>query len=258
MNHASKRIDLGKNVEIGFNAYVEDGAKIGDNVRLGAFTEIMSGSIVANNCVIGSHCIIGHPSKLQLQKADFSATSLKVAEFIVKNPITRIGEDSIIRSGSTIYRNVKAGKKLRTGHGVLIREHVTLGNNCVVGTQAVLDGYSKVGNRSMIQSQCYVTQSVKIGDGVFIAPKCVFLDNKRIILGEGLNGIVLEDYVRVGGGAKILPGITIGKYALIGAGTIVTKDVPPKAIVYGTPADVKSFQSDQEIKEYVNSILRWE
>ena len=258
MNQASKHADLGKNVEIGFNAHVEAGSKIRDNVKIGAFTEIMLGSIIGNDCVIGSHCVVGHPSKLQLQKADFSATSPKVAEFIVKDPTTRIGEGSIIRSGSTIYRHVKTGKKLRTGHGVLIREHVTLGNNCTVGTQAILDGYIKVGNKSMIQSQCYVTQSVKIGDGVFVAPKCVFFDNKRIILGEGLNGIVLEDYVRVGGGVKILPGITIGKHALIGAGAIVTKDVPPKAIAYGTPAEVRGFQSDQEIREYTNSILRWE
>ena len=238
--------------------YVEDGTKIGDNVRIGPFTQILYGSVIEDNCVIGSRCIIGHPSKFKLQKTDFSLTSPKVTEFIIKDPITQIGEGSIIRSGSTIYKHVVIGKKLRTGHGALIREHVTLGDNCIVGTQAILDGYIKVGNKSMIQSQCYITQSVKIGNGVFIAPGCILLDNKKIILGQGLDGPTIEDYVRISAGTKILSGITIGKYALIGAGSVVTKNTPSKAIAYGVPAEIKGFQSDKEIEAYVNSIVAWE
>jgi len=197
-------------------------------------------------------------SKFELQKTDFSITSPKVTEFIIKDPVTRIGEGSIIRSGSTIYKHVVIGRKLRTGHGALIREHVTLGDNCIVGTQAILDGYIKVGNKSMIQSQCYITQSVKIGTGVFIAPGCILLDNKKIILGQGLNGPTVEDYVRISAGTKILPGITIGKCALIGAGSVVTKDIPSKAIAYGVPAEVKAFQSDEDVKEYIGSIKGWQ
>ncbi len=241
-----------------FKAYVDDEAKIGNNVSIGRFAEILSGSVIGDNCVIGSRCIIGHPSKLELQKADFSATSPKVSDLIVKEPVTKIGEGSIIRSGSTIYRHVVVGKNLRTGHSVLIREHVTIGDNCIVGTQAILDGYIRVGSGSMIQSQCYVAQSVRIGNGVFIAPGCVFLDNKKIILGQGLNGATIEDYVRISAGTKILPGVTIGKYALIGAGSVVTKDIPPKAVAYGVPAEIKAFQKDKEIEKYVTSMANWE
>ncbi|MDH5691082.1 MAG: hypothetical protein OEY81_06620, partial [Candidatus Bathyarchaeota archaeon] len=128
-----------------FEAYVDDEAKIGDNVSIGRFAEILSGSVIGSNCVIGSHCIIGHPSKLELQKADFSAASPKISDLIVKEPVTKIGERSIIRSGSIIYKHVVVGKNLRTGHSALIREHVTIGDNCIVGTQAILDGYIKVG-----------------------------------------------------------------------------------------------------------------
>jgi acetyltransferase-like isoleucine patch superfamily enzyme len=141
---------------------------------------------------------------------------------------------------------------------VVIRENVTIGENCVIGTQAILDGYARVGDNSMIQSQCYITQAVSIGNGVFIAPGCILMDNKKIILGEGLERISMEDYVRIGGGTKILPGVTIGEYALIGAGSVVTKDVPPKAVAYGVPARVKAFQSGKEIKEYVDSIKGWQ
>jgi acetyltransferase-like isoleucine patch superfamily enzyme len=257
LHYIGKNVSLGKNVKIGFKAYIEEGAKIGRNVKISPFAIIHSGSIIEDDCIIGNHCIIGHPSKLQLQKTDFSATSPKVTDFIVKESVTRIGEGSIIRSGSTIYTHVIVGKKLRTGHNVLIREHVTIGDNCIVGTQAILDGYIKVGNKSMIQSQCYIAQSVRIGNGVFIAPGCIFLDNKKIILGQGLEGPTVEDYVRISAGTKILSGMTIGKYALIGAGSVVTKDIPSKAIAYGAPAEIKGFQSDKEIEAYVNSIMAW-
>ena len=239
-------------------AYVDDETKIGDNVCIGRFAEILSGSAIGDNCVIGSRCIIGHPSKLELQKADFSATSPKVSDLIVKEPVTKIGDGSIIRSGSIIYRHVVVGKNLRTGHSALIREHVTVGDNCIIGTQAILDGYIQVGSGSMIQSQCYVSQSVRIGKGVFIAPGCVFVDNKKIVLGQGLDGATIEDYVRISAGTKVLSGITIGKYALIGAGSVVTKDIPPKAEAYGVPAEIKAFQKDKEIEKYVTSMANWQ
>ena len=258
MFHVGGNVEMGQNVEIGFGACVQDRAVIGNNVKIGAHTLVLSGSIIRDNCIIGSHCTIGHPHKILLQKVDFSATSPKVKDLMIKDPVTSIGDNSIIRSGSTIYKHVVIGKKLRTGHNILIREHTRIGDNCVIGTQAVLDGYIKIGNESMIQSQCYIAQSVRIGSGVFMSPRCALFDNKKIILGEGLNGATIEDYVRIGGSAKILPGITIGEYALIGAGSVVTKNIPPKAIAYGIPAEVKGFQNDEEIKKYVNSIRDWQ
>jgi len=249
---------LGRNAKIAPEAYVDDEAEIGNNVSVGRFAEVLSGSIIGNNCVIGSRCIIGHPSKLELQSADFSAASPKVSDLLVTEPTTKIGQGSIIRSGSILYRHVVIGERLRTGHNILVREHVTLGDRCVVGTNAILDGYISIGNNSMIQSNCYITQSTRIGNGVFISPGCAFFDNKKIILGEGLERTTISDYVRVGGGTKILPGITIGKYALVGAGSVVTKDVPPKAIAYGVPAEVKGFQTDEELQKYVDSIETWQ
>jgi len=181
-----------------------------------------------------------------------------VSDLIVKEAVAKISKGAIIRSGSILYRHVVVGERLRTGHNTLIREHVTLGDRCVVGTNAILDGYSSVGSNSMIQSNCYITQSTRIGYGVFISPGCAVFDNKRIILGEGLERTMISDYVRIGGGTKILPGITIGKFALVGAGSVVTKDVPSKAIAYGVPAEIKGFQKDEEIQKYTKSVSNWQ
>jgi acetyltransferase-like isoleucine patch superfamily enzyme len=255
--HVGNKAKLGNNVKIGFGAYVEDDVVIGNNVIIGPHALIYNGSVIGDSTIIEPYCIIGHPTKMEVQKWDFSTTSPKVKDLIVEKPTTIIGEDSIIRSGTVIYKHVIIGKSLRTGHSALIREHTTIGDEVIIGTHAILDGYIKVGNKSMVQSQCYVAQSVRIGYGVFIAPNCTFLDNKKIILGEGLNGATIEDYVRIGGSTVILPGVRIEKYAVIGAGSVITKSIPSKAIAYGVPAKVKDFQSDEEITAYVESIEAW-
>ena len=251
-------LSLGTKTKMRSEAYVDDDAKVGHNVSIGRFTEVLAGSVIGDNCVIGSCCILGHPSKLELQRADFSATSPRVSDLIVKEPVARIGAGAIIRSGSILYSHVVIGERLRTGHNALVREHVTLGDRCVVGTNAILDGYIRVGSNSMIQSNCYITQSTRIGNGVFISPGCAVFDNRRMILGEGLERTTISDYVRIGGGTTILPGITLGKYALVGAGSVVTKDMPPKAIAYGVPAEIKGFQKDEEIQKYAKSVSNWQ
>jgi len=249
---------LSSNTKMRPEAYVDDEAKVGNNVSIGRFTEVLAGAVVGDNCVIGSRCILGHPSKLELQRADFSATSPRVSDLIVKEAVAKIGKGAIIRSGSIIYRHVVIGERLHTGHNILVREHVTIGDHCVVGTNAILDGYIRVGSNSMIQSNCYITQSTRIGEGVFISPGCAVFDNRRMVLGEGLERTTISDYVRIGGGTTILPGITLGEFALIGAGSVVTKDMPSRAIAYGVPAEVKGFQQDEDLQKYVDSIANWQ
>lgn len=254
----NKNARLGKNVEIGFGVYVDDNVIIGDNIKIGNFTVLYNGTILMEDVIIGDHCIIGHPPKLELQKKDFTFSSPKVRDLIIREPIAKISAGSIVRSHSVIYKHVILEEKVKTGHGVLIREHTKVAKSSVVGSKTQLDGYISVGEKSMIQSRCYIAQSTRVGKGVFIAPGCLFLDNKEIILGLGLDGPIIEDFVRIGGGAKILPKIIIGKGALIGAGAVVTKNVPPKAVAFGVPAKIKRFQSDEKIRTYIDSIKRWE
>jgi len=255
--HLGSNASLGKDVKIGCGSFIDDDVIIGDDVTIGKYVIVYSNSHIDEGTIIGDHCIIGHPTKLQLQKTDFSACSSKVRDFIIKEPVTKIGRGSIIRSGSVIYKHVIIGEKLRTGHNVLIREHTQIGDNCVVGTNTVLDGYIKIGNKSMIQSNCYICQTVIIGNGVFIAPGCVFMDNKKIILGEGLNGATVGDYVRIGGGSKILPNVKIGGYSLIGAGSVVTRNIRKGTMALGNPARIKRILNKSEIQNYIESIKNW-
>jgi acetyltransferase-like isoleucine patch superfamily enzyme len=230
---------------------------IEDDVRIGAYTVVHSHAKVESNVAIGSHCVIGHPSKRELIGINHSFEDPKLKDLTIKDPATNIGEGSIIRSGSVVYNYTDIGKKLNTGHCTIIREHVNLGERCLVGSHAVLNGYSRIGELTRINTGCALPQSMRIGRGVFVGPLVSFSDNQKALPGNGNEGAIIEDFVRIGIGAKILPKITIGRGAFIGAGAVVTKRVPERAIVFGVPAKIQGYVAEEELNEYINSIMKW-
>jgi acetyltransferase-like isoleucine patch superfamily enzyme len=227
---------------------------ISENVIIQDFTTIFPGVIILEDAKIGSYVTLGHVSKLVLS-GDDSYNSNRVKKFIVPEPKTIIGKGSIIRSYSTVYSNVITGR-LITGHHTLIREHTTLGNNCLVGTGAVIDGYCITGNNSQIHQNCDIGQASTIGSGVFLGAHSILSDNKKMYrdVRYDLSGPTIGDYVRVGINSMILPDVTIGKHSLIGAASVVTKSIPECSLAYGSPARVIRNLTEEEIQEYKNSI----
>jgi acetyltransferase-like isoleucine patch superfamily enzyme len=149
-----------------------------------------------------------------------------------------IGKDCTIRSGTVIYSGVKIGDNFRSGHNVLIRENTKIGDNVLVGTSSVIDGDCKIGNNVSIQTGVYITRYTTIEDGVFLGPFCVTTNDKYMKYGVTLKGPVIKQRARIGANATIMPGITIGENAVVGAGAVVTKNVKPSEIVAGIPARV--------------------
>lgn len=153
-----------------------------------------------------------------------------------ENGKLRIGDGAIIRSGTVIYSNVKIGKKLRTGHNVLIRENTVIGDNVLVGTNSVIDGDCRIGNNVNIQTGAYVTRYTTIEDGVFLGPFSVTTNDKYMEYGRKLKGPVIKKGAKIGANATIMPGVVIGRGAVVGAGAVVTKDVKSGDVVVGNPA----------------------
>lgn len=255
--YINKGAKIGKNVQIGYEAIVEKNAAIKDYVKIGAYTIVHSHARIENDVTIGSHCVIGHPSKRELVGIDHSFEDPKLRDLIIEDPATNIGEGSIIRSGSIIYTHTRIEKKFNTGHCTIVREHTNLGEHCLIGSHTVLNGYSKVGEGTRINTACALPQSMRIGRGVFVGPLVSFSDNEKALPGDGNEGAIVEDFVRIGIGAKILPKITIRKGAFIGAGAVVTKDVPERAIVFGAPAKVQGYTKEEELNRYMDSIMKW-
>jgi acetyltransferase-like isoleucine patch superfamily enzyme len=149
----------------------------------------------------------------------------------------RIGDYAIVRSGTVIYANTTIGDRFQCGHHVLIRAEVTIGDRCVVHHKATLEGRIRIGDGVKIMAHVYVPSGTVIGSMVFIGPGTTFLNDKYPMRRAApVEGARIEDHVTIGGGATILPGVRIGRNAFVGAGSVVSKDVPPDTLAYGVPA----------------------
>ncbi|MFQ6125773.1 MAG: acyltransferase [Candidatus Heimdallarchaeota archaeon] len=152
-----------------------------------------------------------------------------------------IGDDAVIRSGSVIYGNVKIGHHFRSGHHILIREKTIIGDNVQIGTNSIVDGNCVIGDHVNIQSNVYVTWGMRIEDGVFMGPCSVTINDKipPATNRSLLQASILRKKCVIGAGVIILPGIEIGENSLIGAGSVVTKNIPKNVIAYGNPCRVQ-------------------
>jgi acetyltransferase-like isoleucine patch superfamily enzyme len=151
----------------------------------------------------------------------------------------QLGDNARIRAGTIVYANSVIGNHLETGHNVVIREENRIGNHFSVWSNTVIDYGCIIGNNVRIHSNCYIAQFTTIEDDVFIAPGVSIANDPHPICALCMRGPTLKKSCRVGVNATILPHIVIGESALIGAGSVVTHDVPPGAVVYGNPATIR-------------------
>ena len=197
-----------QSVQVNVPRVRSDGATVSKDVVLRGQVHIGKGTVIEHNVVLGHR----------------------------DDGVLTIGEDSRIRSGSIIYSDVTIGRGLKTGHNVLIREETQIGDNVLVGTNTVVDGHCRVGNKVAMQTNVYLTAYSTVEDGVFLGPCSVTTNDKYMEYGAKLAGATIKKEARIGANSTILPGITIGEKAVVGSGTVVTKDVPAKAVVVGNPA----------------------
>ncbi len=186
---------------------------------------------IASNVVIGSDSVIDPPSILGKAPRGVHEGEL----------LLTIGRNSHIRPFSTLYAGSTMGDFFQTGQGVSIREDNIIGNNVSIGTNSVLEFGNRIGDFSRIHSNCFM-EMVSIGRHVFVGPNVVFTDDPHPMgcprYKECKGGAIVEDYVRIGAHCTILPGVRIGRNSLVGAGSVVVKDVPPDSVAAGNPAKV--------------------
>ena len=175
-----------------------------------------------------------------------------------------IGPGAHLRSGTIIYAGSTIGAGLETGHNVVIREENIIGDHVGVWGNSVIDYGCRIGDNVKIHTNCYVAQFTVLEDDVFLAPGVSIANDPHPFCAECTeeNGPVIKRGARVGVNVTILPGVTIGEHALVGAGSVVSRDVPPGAVVYGNPARVhKQIEEltcphDPDGRAYVNGLDR--
>lgn len=150
--------------------------------------------------------------------------------------------DYFVHPTAIVDDGAKIGKGTKIWHFVHVCKDAIIGENCIFGHCAYVDAGVKIGNNCKFQNNVNVYHGVTIGDNVFVGPNATFTndmypraeiwDDSRLVKTE------VKDGVSIGAGAVIICGITLGEYCVVGAGAVVTKDVPPYSLVVGNPARV--------------------
>ena len=166
-------------------------------------------------------------------------------------PPTEIGDGTLISTGAIVFAGTRIGERVVVGDQSCVRERVTVGDDVVLGRGALVENDTTIGAMARIQAEAYITAYSTLEEHVFIAP-CVVTTNdnfmgrteKRHALRKGPT---IRRGARVGGGAILCPAVEIGEEAFVGAGAVVTNDVPPRVIVVGNPARVLRDVPEEEL-----------
>lgn len=156
-------------------------------------------------------------------------------------PRTRFGDFARLRSHTVIYEGVTAGDHFQTGHGALVREFTKIGDNVSVGSHSIIEHHVTIGHRVRIHSAAFIPEYSVLEDDCWIGPRVVLTNAPHPRcqnLPDCLRGVTVRRGAKIGANATLLPGVVIGESALVGAGAVVTKDVPPEMVVVGSPARV--------------------
>jgi acetyltransferase-like isoleucine patch superfamily enzyme len=168
-----------------------------------------------------------------------------------------IGADARLRSGTVIYDGVDIGARFQTGHHVVVREECTIGNDVSIWSNSVVDYGCTIGDRVKIHCNCYIAQFSHIASDAFIAPGVTFANDLYPGSSESADNMLgpfIDEGAQIGVNATILPFVTIGKGTIVGAGSVVTRSIPPGKVAFGCPAvPVRNVADIHDIEERVAS-----
>jgi acetyltransferase-like isoleucine patch superfamily enzyme len=215
---------LPHDVEIGANVVIHEGVELGAGVR------------IQDAAVLGKPLVLARTSQATLRAAD----------------PTVIGDGATIAAQAVVVAGASIGPGGFIGDQSHVRERARIGAESAVGRGSAIDNDVEIGARVRIQTGCYVTAFSTLEDDVFLGPGVfTYNDNAmgRHAKGIKLTGAILRRACRVGGGARILPGVEIGEEAFVATGAVVTRDVAPRTLVMGVPAKRVRDIGDEELIE---------
>lgn len=147
--------------------------------------------------------------------------------------------DVFIHPSAHVDPRARIGAGTRVWINVQVRENASIGAGCIVSKDVYVDTGVTIGDRCKIQNSVSVYQGVTIGNEVFVGPNACFTNDRvprAFNAAWQVTPTVVKDGASIGANATVICGVTIGEYAMVAAGSVVTRDVPPYTLVMGNPA----------------------
>jgi len=217
--------------------------RIGSDVQFGANVVVHAGTTVGDGCVIDDHAVLAKRPRL----ASSSAARGDAGRL-------ELGARVTVCAGAVVFAGANVGDEVIVGDQSFVRERTSIGAGSVIGRGSVVDNDVVVGARVRVQTNVYLTAFTLIEDDAFLGPGVTTTNDHtmaRHAPGALLQGARLRRACRVGGGVVLTPGVEIGEEAFVAAGAVVTRDVPPRAVVMGVPARVVREVPDADL------LARW-
>jgi len=225
---------IGEDCEIFPNVVIGNGCKIGNNVTIHPNVVLYDNTVIEDGVEIFENSVIGRPPK--------SAGNLMNKLKESYGPVI-IGKNSVIGVGAVIYAENTIANNVLFGDYACMRESCVVGEYCVIARYASTSHHVTIQSYSKIMDYSFVNAHSIVEDHVFIGANIITTSGADMRLtGEsvGIKGrVIFKKGCRIGSGAIFLPGTTVGEYAVVGAGAVVTKDVADNATVMGIPAKEK-------------------
>lgn len=188
-------------------------------------------AVIHKNVKLGKNCVVEDYAIVGAIPVGYKGPALK----------TTIGDNAVIRSHTVIYAGNVIGHNFATGNKVNIRENNQIGHDVSIGTHSIVEHHIKIGDRVRVHSQVFIPEYTLLDDDSWLGPNVVITNAKypkSKNVKKELKGAHVKAFAKVGANATLLPAITIGSHALVGAGAVVVKDVADGAVVAGNPAKV--------------------
>jgi len=222
---------------VGAGTTMGEGCFIGENVRLGTGCRLGHHVVVHPGTVIGDGVRIDDQSslgKLPMKAANSATTSDQ------ELPPLRLGDACIVGTGVVLYRGAAIDERVLIADLATVRENVTVGRGTIIGRGVTVENVCSIGRYCKLESESYLTAYSTLEDRVFVAPGVLSSNDNYVGRTaerfKHFKGLTARKGARLGVGTIYLPGVTIGEDAMVAAGSVVTRDIPPRMIAMGRPA----------------------